>query len=187
MLGLCRDVFKSGLKLKKSKQEKEGGFQLSGKTVGIIGCGHIGSDVIKLLAPIECNLLVRDIVDKSNFCRDQGVSESSLEEVIEQSDLISLHVPYMVDENFLLKIKPTDFLVNTCRGEVVDQNALKKSLEKQTIAGAALDVFIGEPPTDSEFLSLPNLMVTPHIGGNAKEAVEAMGLSAINHTHFLFQ
>ena len=70
---------------------------------------------------------------------------------------------------------------------MVDQNALKKALEKQTIAGAALDVFIGEPPTDSEFLSLPNLMVTPHIGGNAKEAVEAMGLSAINHAHFLFQ
>ena len=65
MLGLCRNVFKSGLKLKKSKREKEGGFQLSGKTVGIIGCGHIGSDVIKLLAPIECNLLVRDIVDES--------------------------------------------------------------------------------------------------------------------------
>ena len=73
------------------------------------------------------------------------------------------------------------------QGEVVDQNALKKSLEKQTIAGAALDIFIGEPPTDSEFLSLSNLMVTPHIGGNAKEAVEAMGLSAINHAHFLFQ
>ena len=73
------------------------------------------------------------------------------------------------------------------QGEVVDQNALKKALEKQTIAGAALDVFIGKPPTDSEFLSLSNLMVTPHIGGNAKEAVEAMGLSAINHAHFLFQ
>ena len=70
---------------------------------------------------------------------------------------------------------------------MVDQNALKKALEKQTIAGAALDVFTGKPPTDSEFLSLPNLMVTPHIGGNAKEAVEAMGLSAINHAHFLFQ
>ena len=69
---------------------------------------------------------------------------------------------------------------------MVDQNALKKALEKQTIAGAALDVFIGEPPTDSKLLSLLNLMVTPHIGGNAKEAVEVIGRSTIDHLTSFF-
>ena len=187
MLGLCRNIFNSGFKLKESEWEKEGGHQLSGKTVGIIGCGHIGSDVIKLLLPLDCTLLVRDIVEKSNFCREHGVLEVSLEEMIARSDIISLHVPLtqltrqMVNEKFLQKMKPTAFLVNTCRGNVVDQNALKNALNQKLIAGAALDVFTEEPPTDLDFLSLPNLMVTPHIGGNAKEAVEAMGCSAVSH------
>lgn len=193
MLGLCRNVFGSGFKLKQSDWDKDGGHQLSGKTVGIIGCGHIGSDVARLLSPFNCTLLVRDIVDKSGFCREQGASVASLEEVIERSDIITLHVPLteltrkMVDENFLQKMKPTSFLVNTCRGEAVDQEALKTALSQNVIAGAALDVFSEEPPTDKEFLSLPNLMVTPHIGGNALEAVDAMGSSAIEHLVNFFQ
>ena len=193
MLGLCRNIFGSGFKLKKSEWDKEGGHQLSGKIVGIIGCGHIGSDVVKLLSPLNCKILVRDIVDKSDFCQEQGASEASLEEVIVRSDIISLHVPLteltrqMVNENFLKKMKSTAFLVNTCRGDVVEQEALKKALNQRIIAGAALDVFSDEPPTDEEFLSLPNLMVTPHIGGNAIEAVEAMGHSAIEHLVSFFQ
>jgi len=93
----------------------------------------------------------------------------------------------MVNEDFLQKMKSTAFLVNTCRGEVVDQKALKNALSQKIIAGAALDVFVEEPPTDAEFLSLPNLMVTPHIGGNSKEAVEAMGHSAIDHLITFFK
>ena len=101
--------------------------------------------------------------------------------------LVSIHVPLtkltrqVVNKKFLQKMKSTAFLVNTCRGEVVNQGALKSALSKKVIAGAALDVFIDEPPTDADFLSLPNLMVTPHIGGNANEAVLAMGRSAIHH------
>ena len=193
MLGLCRNVFGSGFKLKQSEWDKDGGHQLSKKTVGIIGCGHIGSDVVKLLSPFGCDLLVRDVVDKSDFCREQKASETSLEEVIERSDIISLHVPLteltrkMANESFLKRMRSTAFLVNTCRGEVVDQEALKSALDQRVIAGAALDVFAEEPPTDLEFLSLPNLMVTPHIGGNARESVEAMGRSAIDHLVSFFK
>jgi len=187
MLGLCRNIFGSGFKLKNAEWDKDGGHQLSGKTVGIIGCGHIGSDVARLLSPFGCTILVRDIVDKSDFCGKQGTVEASLDDVIEKSDIVSLHVPLtdltrqMVNENFLQRMKSTAFLVNTCRGEVVDQEALKDALSQRIIAGAALDVFVEEPPIDTDFLSLPNLMVTPHIGGNAREAVEAMGQSAIDH------
>jgi D-3-phosphoglycerate dehydrogenase len=92
----------------------------------------------------------------------------------------------MVNESFFQRMRSTAFLVNTCRGEVVNQESLKNALSKRVIAGAALDVFIEEPPTDAEFLSLPNLMVTPHIGGNSKEAVETMGRSAINHLTSFF-
>ena len=187
MLGLCRNVFGSSFKLKRSKWEKDGGHLLSGKTVGIVGCGHIGSDVVQLLAPYGCEVLVRDIIDKSDFCREEGVALASLENVIKRSDIITLHVPLtplthgLINENFFQQMKSTAFLVNTCRGEVVDQNALKNALNQGIIAGAALDVFIEEPPTDQELLSLPNLMVTPHIGGNAEESVQAMGRSAIKH------
>jgi phosphoglycerate dehydrogenase-like enzyme len=187
ILGLCRNAFSSSFKLKQSEWEKEGGHQLSGKTVGIIGCGHIGSDLARLLSPFGCTILVNDIVSKADFCLEQGIYEVNLDEVVGKSDIITLHVPLteltrqMVNESFFKKMKSTAFLVNTCRGEVVNQGALKKALSKRVIAGAALDVFVEEPPTDVDFLSLPNLMVTPHIGGNAREAVEAMGRSAINH------
>jgi D-3-phosphoglycerate dehydrogenase len=187
MLGLCRHVFTAGFKLKNGVWDKNGGHQLSGKTVGIIGCGHIGSDVVRLLSPFDCNILINDIVSKEDFCLEQGISEVSLNEVLKKSDIITLHVPLtelthqMVNKSFFQRMRSTAFLVNTCRGEVVNQGSLKNALSKKVIAGAALDVFIEEPPTDAEFLSLPNLMVTPHIGGNAKEAVEAMGQWAISH------
>ena len=193
MLGLCRNIFSSGFKLKQSGWDKDGGHQLSNKTVGIIGFGHIGSDVARLLSPFGCKLRARDIVDKSDFCQEHGAVEVNLDEVIERSDIITLHVPLteltrqMVNESFLQRMKSTAFLVNTCRGEVVDQEALKNALGQGIIAGAALDVFAEEPCSDAELLSMPNLMVTPHIGGNAKEAMEAMGRSAINHLVSFFK
>ena len=193
MLGLCRNVFGSGYLLKQSKWEKEGGQQLSGKTVGVVGCGNIGSDLIELLAPLKCNLLVCDILDKSEICKKYNAAQTSLENLIAKSDVVSLHVPLtsltkkMVDRNFLVQMKPSAYLINTCRGDVMDQGALKTALMQGDIAGAALDVFSEEPPSDEEFLSLPNLMVTPHIGGNAKEAVEAMGRSAIDHLVSFFK
>ena len=193
MLGLSRHVFSSGFKLKQTNWHKDGGSQLSEKTIGIIGCGHIGSDIIKLLSPFKCKILVKDILDKSNFCREQGAIEASLEEIIKHSDVISLHVPLtnetrkICDEKFLKNMKRSAFLINTSRGEVVDQKALKHALKQKLIAGAAIDVFKEEPPSDEEFLALPNLMVTPHIGGNAKEAIEAMGESAINNLISFFE
>ena len=87
----------------------------------------------------------------------------------------------MVNEEFLNKMKPTAYLINTSRGPVVSQQSLSKALQNNIIAGAALDVFEPEPPVDLTFLALPNLMVTPHIGGSADEAILAMGRSAIRH------
>ena len=89
-------------------------------------------------------------------------------------------------EEFLKKMKPSAYLINNSRGPVVKQKALKNALQQKTISGAALDVYESEPPDDIEFLSLPNLMVTPHIGGNANEAVIAMGRSAIVHLKEFF-
>ena len=193
MLGLCRNIFSAGFKLKQSNWDKNGGRQLTGKTVGIIGCGHTGSEVIRLLKPFQCNLLVNDIEDKSDLCKELNVTMADLKDIIARSDLISLHVPLdsstqgMVNADFLCRMKSTCFLINTSRGRVVDQQALKMALKQNDIAGAALDVFADEPPDDQELLSLPNLMATPHIAGNAQESVEAMGRSAIAHLISFFK
>ena len=192
MIGLCHNTFSRGFALKQNDWQKDGGIQLTGRTVGVIGCGHVGSEVVRLLAPFKCRVLVQDVIDKTEFCRQHGATIASLDEVIEQSELLTLHVPLtestcnMIDEKVLIRMKSTAYLINTSRGEVVDQNALNASLKNGGIAGAALDVFSQEPPEDSEFLALPNLMATPHIGGNTLEAVEAMGRAAISHLKSFF-
>ena len=192
MLGLSRNLFKTGYLLKKGTWNKQGGGQLTGKCVGIIGCGHIGTEVIHLLQPFRVRILICDLLNKQIVVDTYGVQQVPLNELLKESDIVSLHVPLndltykMVDHVFLGHMKPTAYLINTCRGPVVDQGALKEVLLRQSIAGAALDVFDSEPPTDLEFLNLSNLMVTPHIGGNASEAVLAMGRSAIQHLKDFF-
>ena len=193
MLGLSRNLFFSSFPLKNGKWEKEGGAFLTGKTVGIIGCGHIGTDLIYLLQPFNCQILICDILDKSGVVDTYGATQVLQDELLAEADVISLHVPLteltqgMVNEKFLQKMKPSAHLINNSRGPVVEQKALKNALQQNIIAGAALDVFESEPPDDIEFLDLPNLMVTPHIGGSANEAILAMGRSAISHLKRHFQ
>ena len=192
MLGLSRNLFFSSFPLKNGKWEKEGGSFLTGKTVGIIGCGHIGADLIYLLQPFNCQILICDILDKSGVVDTYGATQVLQDELLAEADIISFHVPLteltqgMVNDEFLQKMKPTAYLINNSRGPVVNQKALKNALQGKIIAGAALDVFESEPPDDLDFLALPNLMVTPHIGGNANEAVLAMGRSAIGHLKAYF-
>ena len=184
-LGLMRNVFAAGFALKHAEWIKNGGQQLTGKTVGIIGCGFIGEDLIRLLQPFNCRILINDVRDKSIVAGRYGARQVSILDLLAESDIVSLHVPCdnstrsMINETTLGMMKRSAFLVNTARGGVVDQDALKKALALGQIAGAALDVYDVEPPSDLEFLALPTLMVTPHIGGNAQEAVEAMGAAAI--------
>ena len=185
ILGLCRKVFAGGYKLKRRQWVKDGGTSFAGKTLGIIGCGQVGKEVARLARPFDCRVLVRDILDMTEFCRQVGAAQVEFDDLIEAADIVSLHVPLtqatrrMIDDSVLRRMKPTAYLVNTSRGAVVDQQALKVALQEGVIAGAALDVFESEPPDDPEFLASPNLMVTPHIGGNSIEAVEAMGRAAI--------
>ena len=187
MLGLCRNLFFSAFPLKQGQWVKDGGTLLTERCIGIIGCGNIGIDLVHLLQPFNCRILICDPLNKSEVVDTFGVAQVSQVELLAEADIVSLHVPltelthFMVDEAFFQQMKPSCYLINNSRGPVVKQEALKKALQQKTIAGAALDVYESEPPDDLEFLSLPNLMVTPHIGGNADEAVLAMGRSAIHH------
>jgi len=187
MLALCRNLYQTSCLLKSGQWVTNGGWELSGKTAGIIGVGHVGKELIRLLVPFNCRILVNDILAQSEFYRSNGLVESSKETIFSESDIVSIHTPlteetrYLVNRKTLSLMKNTAFLINTSRGAVVNQTDLKEALMSKTIAGAALDVFEEEPPQDLEFLQLPNLFCTPHVGGNAIEAVRAMGLSAIHH------
>ncbi len=193
MLGLCRNVFRTSTLLRGGTWEKNGGRQLSGRTVGILGFGHIGRLVASLLKPLGCEILVNDIRAIEDECRAAGLEAVDKDSLYARSDLITLHVPltdltrHLIDARALSKMQATAMLINTARGEVVDQAALKHALIQGVIAGAAIDVFESEPPTDLELLGLPNLVATPHIGGNALEAILAMGRSAISHLELCFR
>jgi D-3-phosphoglycerate dehydrogenase len=187
MLSLVRNLYQSSFLLKSGQWVKAGGFQLSGKTVGIIGVGCVGKELVRLLQPFNCSILVNDILDQTDYYKAHDLIECSKERIFSDSDIVTIHTPlteqtgYLIDKTALSRMKRTAFLINTSRGSVVRQNDLKEALQQGSIAGAALDVFEEEPSTDHELLCLPNLFCTPHIGGNAAEAVRAMGLSAIEH------
>ena len=193
MLGLMRNIFSAGFDLKTGVWKKDGGSQLTGKTVGIIGFGNVGLEVARLLRPFECTVLARDILDITQKAKENGVVVCGFKELIRRSDLVTLHVPLtpdtrnLISAEVLINMKPSAFLINTSRGEVVSLSALKSALINGVIAGAALDVFYPEPLGDLEFLALPNFLGTPHTGGNSIEAVEAMGRAAIKHLCDFFE
>jgi phosphoglycerate dehydrogenase-like enzyme len=187
MLMLSRNLYSTSNQLKQLQWNKDGGRNITGKTIGIIGVGHIGRELIRLLAPFQCKILVNDVVDIESFAVANGAKCVSKEELFATSDLISVHTP-LTDQttnlfclNIFKQMKPTSFLINTARGGIVNEADLKYALQHDLIAGAALDVYGSEPPGDQELLLLPNLICTPHTGGNSYEAVVAMGLSAIEH------
>ncbi|WP_199912814.1 phosphoglycerate dehydrogenase [Aquimarina aquimarini] len=185
MLSLCRNLYVTSNLLKNSIWNKSGGMQLSEKTIGIIGVGHIGKDVISLLKPFNCKILVNDIISQKEYYKANNLTHVSKEEIFKNADIITIHTPLtdktknLFNKSTLSLMKETSFVINTARGGLFNQDDLKKALIAGDIAGAAMDVYDIEPPTDLGLLGIPNLMNTPHIGGNSKEAVQAMGEAAI--------
>jgi phosphoglycerate dehydrogenase-like enzyme len=165
-------------------QQHTGGY-LTDRTVGIIGCGHIGKDLVPLLRAFGCRVLVNDIQEFPEFYAAHDIGPVDLETLLRNSDIVTLHVPLnestcsLLDARRLALLKPTAVLINTARGGLVDETALKHLLREGRLAAAAFDVFAVEPPADRELLELPNFLATPHIGGSAHEAILAMGRAAI--------
>ena len=192
MLMFSRNLFMTSNELKNGIWNKSGVFQLSGKTIGIVGVGYIGKELVRLLQPFGCKILVNDLINQDTYYKENNLIEVSKEELYQESDFISIHTPQnektfnFITLNEMKLMKSTAYLLNTARGGLINESDLKFALQNGIIAGAAIDVYLEEPPTDKEFLTLPNLICTPHIGGNAKEAVEAMGMSAINHLKEFF-
>ena len=187
MLSLTRNLYLTSNQLKDSFWNKDGGHQLSNKTVGIIGLGNIGKEVIDLLKPFNCNVLVNDILDIEEYSKNNNLKIKTKNQIYHESDIISIHTPLTNETNNLInkevfhKMKSKSFIINTARGKIINEKDLKFALINNIISGAALDVYDIEPPTDKSLIKLPNLICTPHTGGNAKEAVLKMGESAIKH------
>jgi phosphoglycerate dehydrogenase-like enzyme len=162
------------------------GGLLSGRNVGIIGCGNIGQDLVQLLQPFGCSIIVHDISNYAGFNKEYDVIFTSLDDLLGKADIVTLHLPLddstrnILNSERLALMKPTAILINAARGGLVDELALKESLKTKKLTAAAFDVFLTEPPLDNELLSLPNFLATPHIGGSAEEAIIAMGIAAID-------
>ena len=182
---LHRAVFANS-EVKKGKWYQPKGFQLSNCTFGIIGFGHIGKDLVKLLKPFDCKILAHDIRNFKEFYKKNKVKSVGIEELIKKSDVVTLHLPLnestknFMNEERLQMLKSNAILINLARGGLIDEDVLKKMVLEKRIAGAALDVFEIEPPIDKELLTMDNVLITPHIGGSTEEAILAMGVAAID-------
>lgn len=185
MLALLGKLYERSLALRHGTWHKAGGVQLAGKTVGIIGMGHIGKRVAALLAPFNCHILVNDIVDQAAYYDAHQLTHVDKETLYKQADIITLHVPLtpetrdLIDANALALMKSTAVLINTCRSGVVVESALCAALADNRIGGVGIDVYDTEPLTAHPLLAHPNVFATPHIGGAAVESVLAMGQAAI--------
>lgn len=187
MLMLLRNLYVTSNQLKNGHWNKNGGVNLSGKTVGIIGVGHIGKELIELLKPFSCRILVNDIVDQSEYYESADVEYVEKSYLFSNSDVISIHTDLndntvgLINQSVFEQMKNDAIFLNSARGEIVNLEDLKVALKNGDIAGAAVDVYDAEPPKDKELLGIENLINTPHIGGNSIEAVLAMGRSAIDY------
>ena len=181
MLSLARSIPFADLETKKGNWIKKDlmGIELRGKYLGIIGIGNIGRNIGRIGKALRMNLIGYDIYPiNKDFVKEVGLIVTDFDTLIESADFITCHVPLtsetkkMFNEEKLSKMKPTAFLINTSRGDVIDENALFDALRNGKIAGAALDVYETEPPTNRMLLELPNVICTPHIGAQTKEAQE---------------
>jgi phosphoglycerate dehydrogenase-like enzyme len=185
MIALLHDLPALSLEVREGVWRNRTVGQLSGRVVGIVGCGNVGKDLSKILRALGCTVLAHDIADFPLFYAESGVRPVGLEELLRSADVVSLHLPLddttrnMLHAGRLEMLKPGALLINTARGGLVDEVALKVMLSDGRIAGAAFDVFAVEPPVDMDLLGLPNFLATPHIGGSSTEAILAMGRAAI--------
>ncbi|MDJ0322168.1 phosphoglycerate dehydrogenase [Cryobacterium sp. PH31-AA6] len=165
------------------KRSKYTGVELYEKTIGIIGLGRIGALVAARMQAFGTNIIAFDPYITSARAQQLGVTPVTLDELLAQSDFVTIHMPKTPETTGMLGaaqfalMKPTAFVVNVARGGLIDEAELHDALVAGTIAGAGLDVYVSEPPTGSPLLGLPNIITTPHLGASTDEAQEKAGVS----------
>jgi D-3-phosphoglycerate dehydrogenase len=186
ILALARQIPEAVAAVHQGKWPRYSGISLEGKSIGILGLGAIGKQLARRLKGFDCNILAFDPFADAGFAKENQVVLTSMDAVIEKSDFLSLHLPLLpetrglVNETFLRKMKKGSFLINTSRGEVVDEDALLDALQSGHLKGAGLDAFIFEPPDPKNpLLNLPQVIATPHLGAQTDGATSNMGWFAM--------
>jgi D-3-phosphoglycerate dehydrogenase len=184
MLAAVRQHGRANLSMKEHKWEKKAlsGTELYGKTLGLIGLGRIGREVARRALAFGMKVIAYDII---KIEADLDVKQVSLDELLAQADIISLHLPltkenkHMIGKPEFERMKDGVILVDAARGGIVDEAALLEALNSGKVRAAALDVFEKEPPVDYSLIDHPNVMATPHIGAAAEEGQKRAGLEVV--------
>jgi D-3-phosphoglycerate dehydrogenase / 2-oxoglutarate reductase len=183
MLGLARAVPQANASIQAGRWEKSAfsGTEMRGKTLGLVGLGRVGTEVARRARGLEMKVVAYDPFVTPAAAREVEVELLPLDEVLRQSDVVSLHTSLsgstekMIDAAAITKMKKGARLINCARGELIDEAALAEALKSGQLAGAAVDTFATEPPKNSPLVGLPNLIATPHIAGSTAEAQEEVG------------
>ncbi len=185
MLNCARLIPQNIASVQAGRWEQRSGRELDGAVLGLIGLGSIGKTVARLALSLGMRVVAHDPYPDQDFLAETGVEARTFDEVLAEADFLSLHIflddstRHLIDASALRKVKPGAFLINTARGEVVDEEALADALENGALAGAALDVLTEEPlPLDSRLRGLDNIVVTAHIGAATEQARSRSSLMA---------
>lgn len=184
ILSLCRHTHHSHESLEKGEWERKKfmGCELYQKTIGVIGLGKIGREVVKRLKGFEMNILGYDPFVPDEVYNELGIKKASLDEIMKQSDFITVHVSKNEKTTNLLGKKQFDEMkkgvkiINIARGGIVNEKELHDALKDGTVEGAALDVYEQEPPEFFDLIKLENVIATPHLGASTKEAQDRCGV-----------
>ena len=186
MLALARQIPEAVEAVRGGKWPRYSGLSLEGKTVGILGVGAIGRQLARRLAAFECRIVAHDPLVDASVARSLNIELTTLDAVLSQADFLSLHLPLlpetrgMVNDAFLRSMKKGSYLINTARGEIIDEDALVKALQSGHLRGAGLDAFQSEPPDPKNpLLSMPQVIATPHLGAHTDGATSTMGWLAM--------
>jgi len=170
------------------------GTDMKGKTIGLIGCGEIGTEVAKILHfGFNSKIIYSDIRPNETLEKVDGAVKMETADVLKNADIVSLHVPllpttrHLIDKKALESMKSTAFLINTSRGPVIDEKALVEALRNGTIAGAGLDVYEFEPKLTRGLNRLPNVLLTPHIASARQSARDMMSVIAVKNIIAFFE
>lgn len=184
VLALARRLYPAVASLKQGRWDKRSlqGIEVKGRVLGLIGLGRVGALVAEKARGLEMDVLAYDPYISPGRAATMGVELAELDEVLAQSDFVSVHVPLtaktygLLNAEKLALLKPSAYVINCARGGIVDEVALKSALQAHRIAGAALDVFEVEPVADAELVGLDNVLATPHVGASTEEAQEQVSL-----------
>jgi D-3-phosphoglycerate dehydrogenase/(S)-sulfolactate dehydrogenase len=188
-LSLSRDISVQDQITKSGNWNRTPGVEITGKTWGLLGCGATGRATANLLKSFNCKVLGFDPFFQGNA----EIQMATWDQVVSQSDFISVHMPATsqtigsINQEFFAKMKPTAFLINVGRGELINEADLIKALKSKTIAGAALDVRTTEPPSIGELEKFQNLILTPHIAGITKESQLAINQILVDNIDLVLE